>query len=57
MTSFNFDSLIKAIVAVIALSVSVGQFSALKDFALREGIKAVTLHGYRPTHFFPKAVK
>lgn len=55
MTSFNIDNLAKAVFTAILISIAIGQFPRLRDFALREGIKAVTLHGYKPTYFpFPR---
>jgi|GEM_PF-2300239 len=53
MNSLNLSDLIRVIMAVIGLSIAYGKFYVVRDFALREGIKAVTLHGYKPLHFFP----
>jgi hypothetical protein len=52
MNTLNINSLVKAVMIVIFFSVSIGQFGKLRNFALREGIKAVSLHGYKPTYFF-----
>jgi len=48
MHSFNVEPLIKALIAVILFSISIGQFSKLRDFAIREGVRAVTMKDYRP---------
>jgi hypothetical protein len=55
MASFNIDNLVKAVFTVILISIAIGQFPRLRDFAIREGIRAVTLRDYKPTYFpFPR---
>jgi len=54
MNSFNIDAIVKAVVGLVLLSMSLGQFHRLRDFALQEGIRAVKYNDYRPTHFFPR---
>lgn len=57
MNALNIDNLVKAVMMVILFSVSIGQFEKLRDFALKEGIKAITPHGYKPTYFFKDHVR
>jgi hypothetical protein len=55
MPTFNLDPIVKALVVVILFSVSIGKFSKLRDFAIREGVRAITMKDYRPTYFaFPR---
>lgn len=54
MPNFDISGLVKVLVLVIFTAISVGQFPRLRDFAIREGLKAVTMSDYRPTYFsFP----
>ncbi len=52
MTSFDIRDLVKAAMTAILISFAIGKFGELREFALKEGIKAVTQHGYKPTYFF-----
>ena len=52
MNALNIDNLVKAVMTVILFSIFIGQFGKLRDFALREGIKAITYADYKPTYFF-----
>lgn len=52
MSTFDIRDLVKAIALVIGVSMAVGQFGKLKDFALKQGIRAVTYQDYKPTYFF-----
>lgn len=54
MNAFNIDNLLKALLAVILLSITTGQFGRLQRFALKEGIRAITPLGYKPTYFFSR---
>ncbi len=51
MQNIDISNLVKALVSIILLAISVGQFDKIRDFALREGIKAITLQDYKPTYF------
>lgn len=54
MNSSNIDNLVKALLGAILLSISLGQFHRLQEYALKEGIRAITPHGYKPTYFFSR---
>jgi len=54
MNPLNISDLVKALMTIVLLSITVGQFDKLRDFALKEGIKAITLQDYKPTYFFQK---
>ena len=55
MPNIDISNLVKGLVSIILLAISVGQFDKIRDLALREGLKAITLQGYKPTHFpFPR---
>lgn len=43
MSSFTIDSLVKALLAVILFSISIGQFPKLRDFATREGLISLVI--------------
>lgn len=51
MNNFDISALVKAIMLVILLSISIGQFPKLRNFAIHEGLRAITLTDYRPTYF------
>ena len=51
MQNIDISNLVKALVAIILLAISVNQFDKIRNFAVREGLEAVTLQGYRPTYF------
>ncbi len=52
MNPMNISDLVKALMTIILLSIAIGKFESVKEFALKEGIKAITMHGYKPTRFF-----
>lgn len=52
MNQMNISDLVKAISLIIGLSIAAGKFGELREYALREGIKAVTYRDYKSTYFF-----
>ena len=55
MPNIDISNLVKALVGIILIAISIGEFPRLRDFALREGLKAVTIHDYKPTYLsFPR---
>ncbi len=52
MTNMDIRDLVKAIALVIGISLTLGQFDRLRDYALKEGIRAITYADYKPVYFF-----
>ena len=55
MQNIDISNLVKALLSIILLAISVGQFNKIREFAIREGVNAITLRDYKPTYFsFPR---